>query len=107
MKKKVMILISIILILITGIGIFTSLNKDAISYNDIIQLADNLVNVNNVILHIENIGDNINSNGGTFYIKDGIEIILNRDNSVLEWQDTINNEIIYIDKSSKKIQIRK
>ncbi len=107
MKKKVMILISIILILITGIGIFTSLNKDAISYTDIIQLADNLVNVNNVILHIENIGDNINSNGGTFYIKDGIEIILNRDNSVLEWQDTINNEIIYIDKSSKKIQIRK
>ena len=107
MKKKIMILISILIILITGIGIFTFLNKDAISYNDIIKLADNLVNVNNVILHIENTGDNMNSDGGTFYIKNGIEIILDMDNSVLEWKDTVNNEIIYIDKSSKKIQIRK
>lgn len=105
MKNKIIILIGILLILI--IGIFTFLNKDTISYDDIMKLADNLVNVNNVILHIENTGDNINSNGGTFYIKDGIETTLDIDNSVLEWKDTINNEIIYIDQYSKTIQIRK
>ncbi|MBO5397757.1 MAG: hypothetical protein J6A36_02325 [Clostridia bacterium] len=107
MKKKVIILISILLIMIAGMGIFTFLNNDAPSYNDIIKLADNLVNVNNVILHIENTENNIHSDGGTFYIKNGIETILDMDNSIVEWQDTINDEIIYIDKYSKKIQIRK
>lgn len=102
-KKKILIIIAIILILLCITVGAVLYNNSKMSVKDIIELSNNLSSINNVKLHIENVGQEINPDGGTFYIKDGIEV----SESGEIWTDTKNGEKIYVSNSMKYIQVIK